>query len=600
MTAHRDKGGRLRRGVLASGLMAALLLAPAAPRAQECVPEETGCTPGGCPLRDLPYEEFIGVTPDTPAGAPAAAAAPRSFGAFDVPPVVDRPFDPDSGPTILVRGFVVENVTPNPDAGITQESVQAVADAAFKRASGGADEHRMTVGQMQRVSDEVTTFYRNSGYLVSKAFIPVQTIGSDAVVRIGVLEGRVSAVAVENASDYSEDVLRRPSEPLIGATPTRDSVESALLYTSDYPGLRVFGTFRPGAQTGETQLVLRIQNEERFSYAFGADNFGTDFTGLYRLRGDLAWNNPAGWGDELSLTLLQSVAPENTTYASLGYRVPFGPRGFGARVGASRNLFVVDEPPFDVLRLEGTIDVYEAGFDWRFKRLRLFNASTGLLFAHKNSELIAVESLKVTDDNFNVATLYSGLERTDTRFRGLDNFSLSVRQGLSGEFSSAGSFDPSFTVYGLNYSRIQALAETQFAVLRLNAQQTDKSLSPLERFTLAGPDKVRAYPVGDQLSDIGQFASLEYQVQAPGFSRRPGPFGRNWGDLLKFSLFADYAHGDSNAGDASAVLSGGGLGVLFGLPGKFQIQLQGATALSSAEASDGDDVRFYGNFSISF
>jgi hemolysin activation/secretion protein len=566
----------------------AATMAPLPLRAQECAPDEPECAAGGpCPLKNLPYEEFV-VSP------------PASRGRYDVPPVSERPFDPDSGDKILVRGFVVENVTSNPDAGVTPEAVQAAANAAFKRLAGAADELLMTVGQMQRVSDAVTTFYRNSGYLVSKAFIPVQTLGDNAVVRISVLEGRVSEIAVENASDYSADILRRPSAALVGATPTRDSVESALLYTQDYPGLRLFGSFRPGAQVGETQLVLQIQNEDRFGFSAGADNFGTELTGLYRLRGDAAWNNPAGWGDQLNLSVLQSVAPENTTYGSLGYRVPLGVRGLSGLINTSYNAFVVDEPPFDVLQLEGTISTYEAGADWRFKRFRLFNARAGLLFASKQSELTATGTTTVTDDNFNVVTVDAGMDRTDTRFRGVDNLSFKIRQGAGGEFSSGGSFATDFTIYDLNYLRLQALTETQYAILRVNVQFTGEAISPIEQFTMAGPDKVRAYPVGQALRDTGEFVSLEYQVEAPGFASRQGPLNRQWRDLLKFSLFADYAHGKSANVEDGDVLSGAGLGIIFGVPGSFQFHLQGASPLSSVDASDGNDTRFYGSLSVKF
>ncbi len=574
------------------GMAAALAtaIAPFAARAQECLAEDSPCAADGpCPLNSLPYEEFI-------------AAPPATRGRYDVPPVAERPFDPDSGDKILVRRFVVENVNPNPDQGITQETVQAATDASFKQQVGDVAEARMTVGQMQRVSDEVTTFYRNSGYLVAKAFIPVQTIGADAVVHIQVMEGRVSDITVENASDYSVELLRKPSAGLVGATPIRDSVESALLYTQDYPGVRLFGTFRPGAQTGDTSLVLQVLEEDSFGFSVGGDNYGNEFTGTYRMRGDAAWKNPVGWGDELNLTFLQAVAPENTTFGSLGYRVPVGPRGFGIFVEGSHNAFVVDDGPLGLLDLEGTISVYQAGMDWRFVRERFLNMRAGLSAAQKNSDLTILTNTILTEDKYTVANLELNLERVDTRFRGVDLGLMKIRQGLGGELKSGGAQLPTdFTILDLHYTRFQALTETQQLLFRARTQFTGDRLSPLEQFSLSGPDTVRAYPVGQSLQDIGYFTSLEYRVQAPGFARVSGPFGRTWGDLLQFSLFADYAYGDdAKLANASSVLSGAGAGVQFGVPGTFQILLQGSNPLSSAVANDGEDFRFYGQFSVQF
>ena len=577
--------------------LAILLLAaawtPSASLAQECSENDLGCAAGRpCPLTGLPYEEFI-------------AAPPATRGRADIPPVSERPFDPESGDKILVRRFIVEGVIPNPDFGITAETVQAAADAAFKALPGAeSGQIRLTVGQMLKVPDEVTTFYRNKGYLVAKAFIPVQTVGSDAVVRLNVLEGKVSEVTVEGNKGYSANILRKPSHPLVGFTPIRDPVESALLYTQDYPGVRLFGTFRPGSQAGDTKLVLQVLEEDSFGFQAGVDNYGTEFTGLYRLRLDGAWKNPVGWGDEANLTLLQSVSPADTTYGSVGYRVPFGPRGFGVYTDLSQNSFSVEEGEFQQLKLAGTIDAYELGLDWRYKRFRFSNARVGLSYTAKQSELIALDTLVVADDKFNLVTLDSSLDRVDIRFRGVDQIQVKLRQGMSGEFANGNpsNLASSFSILGASYSRLQALGETQTAIFRLRAQMTEDRISPLEQFALAGPDSVRAYPVGQVLKAQGQFYSLEYQVQAPGFARKQGPFSRSWGDLLQLSLFGDYARGES-AGTAKKdedELAGAGVGVRFGVPGTFQFVLEGAKPLTSVVATDGNDLRFYGSLTMKF
>lgn len=575
----------LRRTAL--GVALAFTVQPLAALAQqECTSEDTDCAAGACPLKNLPYEEFIN-------------AAPSSAGGRDIPSVADRPFDPESGPRILVRGFVVDGVTPNPEQGVTQQTVQAAADAAFAREAGGATDARLTVGHMTKVSDEVTTFYRNKGYLVAKAFLPVQTIGSDALVHIQVVEGTISDIVVENNKKYSAKTLRKPSLRLIGTRPQRDEVETALLYTQDYPGVRLFGTFRPGANTGDTKLVLQVQDEQRLNFSVGADNYGNKFTGLYRFRGDASWNNPLGFGDLFSLTLLQAVSPTNTTFGALNYRLPVGPRGFAGTLGASRNAFSV-AGPLEPLKLQGTISIYELGTDWKFNRHRFSNLSAGLVFGHKESKLTAVKTLKITNDKYNVVVLSFDGDRVDTRFKGVDQGSFKVRQGAGGNFASGSDVDKTFTIGELRYTRIQSLADTQTGVFRFRGQYTGNTLSPLEQFALAGPDAVRAYPVGQALTDSGVYSSLEYRVQAPGFSRAAGPFGRSWGDLVSTILFFDYASGQDTKGSKTVDLSGYGAGLQFGIPGTFNLLLQGAVPISSAKATDDKNFQLYGEFSYKF
>lgn len=570
-----------------------LVLLPWSARAQqqrmECTDDSSPCATGGpCPLKNLPYEEFI-------------TAPPTSRGGRNIPPVSDRPFDPESGDRMLVKGFVVDGVTPNPESGVTPETVQAAANAAFARETNGAPEGRMTVGHMVKVADEVTNFYRSKGYLVAKAFLPVQTVGPDALVHIGVLEGKISEVAVEGAKSYSPKVLLKPTAGLVGTVPTRDSVETALLYAQDYPGVRLFGTFKPGAQSGDTKLVLQVLDEDHLGFAVGADNYGTKFTGLYRTRLDVAWKNPIGWGDQFNVALLQSLAPAKTTYGSASYHVPVGPRGFQIYGEGSRNGFSVDEPPFDTLQLKGTITAYTGGMDWRYKRSRFANSKVLLSYSQKQSKLTGLGGLPIADDKYGLVQLESDMDRIDLRFKGVDQLTAKVREGVGGTYGTASNLDKTFTIYELSYSRVQSLAETQTAILRLHGQGTNNRISPLEQFSLAGPDAVRAYPVGQVLKDVGEFASVEYQVQAPGFAHSAGPFSRQWGDLLQLALFGDYAYGvDAKDKTNHDELSGYGAGIHFGIPGNFTVVFEAAKPLSSRPASDGDSVRFYGNISVKF
>lgn len=575
-------------------LPTALLVAAswfAAPLAQAqdaplCGREDTPpCDTGPCPLLQLPYESFL-------------AEPPSSRGGNAVPRVSERPFNPDEGDRILVKGFRVEGVSSDPQRGITPQTVQGAANDAFRRETGGAAEGRLTVGHMARVADAVTTFYRSKEYLVARAFLPAQEIGSDAVVTIRVLEGRVSEVVVEGAQHYSPDVLRKPSAGLVGKTPTRGDVETALLYTQDYPGVQLFGTFKPGAQQGDTKLVLQVQNEDRLGFQVGGDNYGNEFTGQYRARTDISWRNPLGRGDELNATVLQAFNPSNTTFGSLGYRIPFGPRGFGATAAVSHNSFTV-AGPLEILKLEGTIDAVSLGADWKFTRERFRTETAGLVLERRQSNLDSTAT-SFANDSYNVIGLQFDGDYVDTATRGVNQLTGALRQGLGADFGT-GEVDESFTVLQVRYARIQALAETQTAVFRTRGQYTANVLSPLEQFSLAGPDAVRAYPVGQALTDSGLYGSLEYRVQAPGFAGAAGPFGRTWGDLVTLLAFVDYASGSENGTGAQGEdLSGAGGGLQLSVPGRFQFLVQGAVPLSSAEASDGDDFRIYGEFSLKF
>jgi len=122
---------------------------------------------------------------------------------------------------------------------------------------------------------------------------------------------------------------------------------------------------------------------------------------------------------------------------------------------------------------------------------------------------------------------------------------------------------------------------------------------------MGGPDSVRAYPVAEVLAEKGGVASLELILGAPGFANRPA-FGSNtWGQVLQFSLFADYATGELNqplvaAQDRNSDLAGAGLAVQFSLPGRVFARLDVATPLTSTEPGNGRDPQFYFRFGMTF
>ena len=86
------------------------------------------------------------------------------------------------------------------------------------------------------------------------------------------------------------------------------------------------------------------------------------------------------------------------------------------------------------------------------------------------------------------------------------------------------------------------------------------------------------------MTDSGIFGSVEWSIRAPGFADKPAVGGRTWGDVFRFKIFSDYAFGWLNRGsdidsspETSRVSVGGhGIGVEFGIPGQYSLNLQWA------------------------
>ena len=114
---------------------------------------------------------------------------------------------------------------------------------------------------------------------------------------------------------------------------------------------------------------------------------------------------------------------------------------------------------------------------------------------------------------------------------------------------------------------------------------------------MGGPNSVRAYPVSEYVRDKALFASLEWVINAPGFSDKPAFAGRNWGEVFQVSFFVDYAEGRQNDPrsfeNKEENISGAGIGLELNLSEAFFIRFEAAIPLSDQDASNGDNPQYW-------
>jgi hemolysin activation/secretion protein len=592
---------------------------------------------------------------------------PADLEPFPVPPAIERPLDPSIGERLYVAKFVLKGAEDHPQAGIRiadledlveslrrehlglvdvddngfteserqrisdvvrglvdaenpekhlaelEDLVQGLREQRFRRLAG------MTIGQIQEVAAAVTEHYRSAGFILAQAIIPAQEV-DDGVVIVEVIEGKLGAVVFQGNEIYRDAVLAAPFEDLIDTPVTGAGIESAILTVSDYPGISVFGVFQPGTEVGETDLVIRTQEEQRWQASLRADNYGTQFTGQYRVFADLQINNPTGAGDRFYAAILRQFNPTNARFWQLEYERPIGPPGMSIGVSAQRN-------PFDVSGstpgLAGESEIFRIFGRHSLIRSRQKNVS-GILTWRRSNAVTTLFTEPQFEDVLSVLEVEVDFDSIDSRARGLNLGALGFtfglgdllgghganevaqqsvppsRQGASGEFAS----NDFFKTYG-SYSRLQRLAEDISLLLRTEGQWSPSLLTSLEQFNIGGPASVRAYPVADALFDSGVFGSLELTINAPGFSQVPAFGGLTWGQVLRVSFFSDFAYGRTNdafvSERANASFYGYGTGLAFGIPGELQGRVQYARPFPGAEpTSDGDDDRWWFELTYQF
>ena len=528
-----------------------------------------------------------------------------------MPPVKDR--HAEAGQKIAVRGFRVTGVADHGKLGVTPESIQALADARFRKMAGEDGQAELGFDEMQSVADEIVERYRTAGFIVSNAFLPAQTIGDDKIVTIEVLEGQIGKIIVKGNRRYRPGVISASAEKLRGKPLQKGDVDTALMYAHDLPGVTVSSTFQPGENTGDTDLVM-VANEAKRPYKFtlGANNYGTELTGRYRLEAGLEWDNPFRLGDMFKASVDYALDPNDNIYGSLIYQAPIvRVPGLSVVAGASRNELQINSGTFAALDVKGPTTLYYGGLDWKFINRDGLESVATLHVSREQSRLDSL-GMRLSDQKFTVAELGYQLLHTDRRFHGVNILQAGLRQSLSDDSAEPDLVSPAhaskFLVARLAYTRMQFLTKSQRLDFKLVGQYSRDALVPLEQLALGGPDSVRAYPIADALRDRGYYASLEYHTYAPGFGDVASPFyGRPWRELLEFQVFVDYAKGfaaGANRGPGSKGIeySGAGAGLIFRLPRfkHFEFHLDGAVPLGSVKSSDGKDFHIYSKFSFTF
>ncbi|MDA8363267.1 MAG: hypothetical protein M0Z84_05460 [Gammaproteobacteria bacterium] len=552
----------------------------------------------------------------TPGGAhPQAGGLPEVLKAapppFPIPPVLQRPLGVNQGPRLVVHAFRLEGVHEHPDVGITRKALKALITNSLARHPKG-----YTIGQMQLLANRITRFYRARGYILARAFVPVQTVRQGIVV-LRVIEGILDRVVPEGNRMYSNHRMKWPFEDQVGHPVRKSAIDTALLRLSDYPGLTAYGVFRPGPKVGTTELVLKALQEQRFDAGISADNYGTQYTGQERVHGYVAINNPTGIGDQLTLSALRTFNPDNGNYGSVSYVRPLMIPSLLIGGSVSRDSFLVGQQ-LALLNIVGEADIARIYLREAFVRSILFNFNAQLSFTRERGVTRQHDAI-LSQDDLSVVRATLSFNNIDTRFNGIDQGSLTYSQGLPGVMGAMSSqgdalssriggdgqrVGGSFNKVNLSLSRLQHLTNQQSLLLQVNGQYSGDLLSSLEQMALGGPDSVRAYPVAEYLMDKGVFASAQWNINAPGFANVHAFEGMTWGQILQLSAFYDVAAGRINdplLGETQSVtLRGAGVGVQLSIPGQLLANLSVARHLGGENPSNGRSPQYWFNLSYEF
>ena len=521
---------------------------------------------------------------------------------LDIPGVRDRDPDPESGPRLNVEKFKLQGIVEYPELGITKSDIEKLIEGIrfdlmqeYKVEESGFTKTELeevsgllveieeetlerhvsdlevqklvwlirdqrsnrgiTLGQIETVSDRITQFYRERGFILAKAYIPQQEV-RDGIVTLTLLLGTLGEVEVHDNQLYASRTVASVFDDMLTQPVTSSAVEENLYLINDYPGIVSTGFFQPGTQVGDTKLNINVKNEKKFDANLRFDNHGSEQTGLYRLYGEAYLHNPLGFADQLQVAAMYTAQPSNTSFFQLRYSALLGSR-LRLAIGASNNDFVLgpgNSETIDNLGIFGETIQSDITATYSFKRSRTASYFGDIVYDQIESQtrLGAVGGA----DEPSLDDIVNNLSFV-LRYDVLDESNKILHQGdvklVAGEFEFGvdEGQDEEYNILNINYSlltfwKIPFFESNTRLIYRSSLQYASSPLSSINQYSLAGPTRVRGYPVNQFSADNAVFMGVDWLFDAPDL------FDLSIGDsnlkhMLKPFVFIDGAWGEAVA-----------------------------------------------------
>ena len=513
---------------------------------------------------------------------------PPTLGTVPIDVVVPRAVTAPTagGPKVQVKGFRI--------AGLPPERAQPLL-AQLNRYIGPDK----TLADLEDAAKDVEVALQRSGLVLAQAYVPEQNL-TDGIVTLQVLEGRLGAIKIETEPGVkvSPELMDRIVARLRGnPVAERDLIEQALFTLGDLRGITATSTLTPGEKVGQADLTITVGPSRGYAFSIEYDNAGSLYTGKNRVYATADWFNPIGRGDVASL---KTQFSEGSAFARLSWLTPINAYGTKFGIAASFLKYELGTDLFDPLEAEGTATAFSLQLLHPQIRSRNHNL---FLQASLDTRRFNDQVHSIGLDSEKEIPLYGTLGvvgdfRDTFGGGGISNYSANLVAGKlefhtpdeavidAAAFKTAGHYAKLVATA----SRLQALPNKDYLFFGAQGQFASKNLDSSEKFSMGGPNGVRAYPSPESPSDSAVILTWEY--------RKPLRFDFAPGDWVA-SVFGDYGYAKlhetplpNDPTDNTRYLMSHGLGMTYGNTSGLLVKAWVAVRGSTPAQSDDSHTRF--------
>lgn len=500
----------------------------------------------------------------------AGLASPLHAQDFDR--VIPRPPEPETTPalpevaptplsqdqTVLIpalRGVVIIG---NPEAvreagvdpsavpqGVSVEGIPFLDQSALQARLQPYLGQPLTRARLDEITRAVDEIYRQSERPFVNISVPQQNVQA-GVIQLVVTEYRVGEITVEGNRHFSTRQILRMADLQPGDTMTLPVLREALADYNSNPFLAVSAVTRPGAETGESDIVLEARDRFPVRVYAGYDNQGVPSLGRDEWFVGFNWGNAFGLGQILSYQYTESFEGRYKSH-SLSHVIPLNPdmrvllfgayaeqRPFIAEIfdtkgksGQASGRFSFDLPnEGDVEQtLQAGLDYKRADSNFEFAGFRLLDTAVEVFQFPLSYTLTVPDSAGSTA----IEQMLVFSPGDVTKY----NTDEAMRQLVPGA-------DSTYAYYRLSLTRTTKLPNEMSWIVRAMGQLASSNLPYSEQLGAGGIGSVRGYDTNTALGSEGVLLSTE--LRFPTFDVLPTLGAGGWADDgLQLGLFLDYA-----------------------------------------------------------
>jgi hemolysin activation/secretion protein len=376
----------------------------------------------------------------------------------------------------------------------------------------------ISVLDLENIVQEITNFYRNNGYILSRAILPPQHV-ANGMVRIRVIEGFISKVNVQGDPKRARYLLQEYGNKIAQSKPLQLKVmEKYLRLANEIPGMNAKAVLEPSkTDIGASDLNI-VAVEKTIDAYISYDNYGTLYMGPNQVTGSISGNSVFQSGDSTNVTMVRTSRPQELKYIDISHQIPMGSNGLRSTLGVnnSQTRPGLNLAPFkisgDAANFYGIVQ-----YPWIRSRDQDLTILGGANYIDSATNTFSttlyndhIRSAKI-GANYNFADRFSGTNFTSAGLEhGFPLFGASTNP-TSPTVSRFGA-DGVYTKFILNAGHLQPLFWRLSAFIYGTGQYSFNPLLATAQFAYGGSQLGRAYDPGEILGDKGLAGSVELRM----------------------------------------------------------------------------------------